>query len=104
TMDSSSFVMATMTTKNMVAEGSMQPARWNRLFWAFALGAMGLAVILIGGMKAVQSLAVVTGLPMLFVAVLMNMSLMKWIREDYGEMLAPKTHCIDLSNKTSQNT
>jgi len=95
TIDSSAFVLATMTTKRMTVESEMQPARWNRLFWAFALAGLGLAAILVGGLKAVQSLAVVAGLPMLFIGIIMNVSLMKWLKKDYGQLVAPEAICIN---------
>ena len=43
-----------------------------------------------GQFKAVQLSSIVVALPLIPVLLVMVFSLMKWIREDYGELLAHK--------------
>ena len=45
TFDSSSYILASVVQKNVEGE----PLRWNRLFWAFALCLMPLALMFLGG-------------------------------------------------------
>lgn len=91
TIDSGAYVMATMCTKNLTNEGSMEPARWHRIVWAIVLALVGLAALMLDGLKAVQSLAVVAGAPLLIIAVIVCVSLVKWLREDFDDKEQVKT-------------
>ena len=50
----------------MVA-GESEPLRWNRLFWAVALGGMAVALMYLGGLKPLQTASLIVALPLIFV-------------------------------------
>ena len=53
------------------------------MFWAFALAALPIMLMFIGGLKAMQSVLLVVSLPILVVGVLMAVSLVKTLRADH---------------------
>jgi BCCT family betaine/carnitine transporter len=63
------------------------PARWNRVFWACALGVVPITLMFIeGGLKVILSATIVVSLPLLLVGVLMCLSLLRMLREDAARM------------------
>ena len=92
TLDSSAYTLASVSTKELT--GEEEPARWNRLFWAFLLAFVGVGLLAVGGLKAVQLSSIIVALPLMPVMVILCLSLMKWLQEDYGEKLIPKTESI----------
>ncbi|MFU8768228.1 MAG: sigma 54-interacting transcriptional regulator [Desulfotignum sp.] len=64
-----------------------EPPRWNRTLWGLILGLLALGLLSTGALKAVQLSSIVVALPLIPVLLLMVFSLMKWLREDYGEIL-----------------
>jgi BCCT family betaine/carnitine transporter len=81
TYDSASYTLASVASRDIrVGEN---PARWNRLFWAVAIGIPPAALLFVeGGIKVVQSATVVVSLPLLAIGVLLAISVMRMIRED----------------------
>ncbi|MBH0231193.1 BCCT family transporter [Halobacillus yeomjeoni] len=73
TFDSSSYILASVTQKNIEGE----PLRWNRLFWAFALCLMPLALMFLGGLGTLQTASIVGGFPLIFIMFLLAWSFMK---------------------------
>jgi BCCT family betaine/carnitine transporter len=80
TYDSASYTLASSATLHLRAGDD--PARWHRLFWAFALGILPIALMFIGGLKVMQATLLVVSLPILLVGVLMSVSLVKSLRAD----------------------
>jgi BCCT family betaine/carnitine transporter len=81
TYDSASYTLASVSSREMHA--GENPARWNQLFWACALGVMPISLLFVeGGIKVVQSATIVVSLPLLAVGVLLALSVMRMIRED----------------------
>ena len=80
TYDSASYSLASGATLHLSAGDD--PARWHRVFWAFALAVLPIALMFIGGLKAMQSVLLVVSLPILVVGVLMAVSLVKALRAD----------------------
>ncbi|WP_444922160.1 BCCT family transporter [Microbulbifer sp. CnH-101-G] len=78
TFDSISYILAAVVQKEIVGE----PARWNRLFWAFALSVMPITLLFLGGLEALQTASIIGGVPLLFVAVLLCMSIVKAAQYD----------------------
>lgn len=81
TYDSASYSLASGATLHLSAGDD--PARWHRVFWAFALAVLPIALMFIGGLKAMQSVLLVVSLPILVVGVLMSVSLVKSLRADH---------------------
>jgi len=75
TYDSASYSLAASATSNL-APGE-NPSRGHRLFWAGALGALPAGMMLVGGLKVMQSASLVASLPLLVVGVAMTVSLFK---------------------------
>ena len=88
TLDSSAYTLASICTK--VLSGSEQPARWNRLFWAFVLAIAAVGLLAVGGLKAVQLSSIVLSIPMIPIIAILIISLLKCLKEDHGEELTPK--------------
>ena len=81
TYDSASYTLASVASRNIRA--GEDPARWNRLFWAIAIGIPPAALLFVeGGVKVVQSATVVVSLPLLAIGVLLAASVLRMIRED----------------------
>ena len=81
TYDSASYSLASGATLHLSAGDD--PARWPRVFWAFALAVLPVALMFIGGLKAMQSVLLVVSLPILVVGILMSVSLVKALRADH---------------------
>ena len=70
TYDSASYTLASVSTKRL--EAGQNPARWNRVFWAFALGILPVSLLFVdGALKVILSATIVVSLPLLAVGVLM---------------------------------
>ncbi|MBM4218890.1 MAG: BCCT family transporter [Gammaproteobacteria bacterium] len=83
TYDSASYTLASVSTRRL--EAGHNPARWNRLFWACALGIVPVTLMFVeGGIKVVLSATIVVSLPLLAVGVLLAVSLMRMLRQDVG--------------------
>ncbi|WP_243547024.1 BCCT family transporter [Pseudodesulfovibrio tunisiensis] len=66
TFDAVSFALAATTTRKLSPDD--EPARWNRLFWALALGLVPTGILLINGpLSVLQTASIVVGLPVLAV-------------------------------------
>jgi choline/glycine/proline betaine transport protein len=73
--DSGSFVI------DMIASGGeLDPPRSHRVFWAVAEGAVASALLIAGGLEALQSGAVSTGLPFTIVLLVVMFGLWKGLR------------------------
>jgi len=75
TYDSASYSLASGATLHLAAGDD--PARWHRVFWAFALAVLPIALMFIGGLKTMQVVLLIVSLPILAVGVLMSVSLVK---------------------------
>jgi len=80
TYDSASYTLASGATLHLKAGDD--PARWHRVFWAFALGLMPVTLMFIGGLKVLQVTLLVVSLPILAVCILAAVSLVKSLRAD----------------------
>lgn len=76
--DSTSYILATNATKELAP--NVEPARWHRLFWAFSLFILPVAVMLVGGLDALKTLVLISALPLVFIYVIMAISLMRGLR------------------------
>jgi BCCT family betaine/carnitine transporter len=93
TLDSAAYVLSSMSTRNLTGEG--QPARWNRFAWAFALAIIAVGLIAAGGLKTVQTSTVIAALPLIPVLVILQLSLFKWLREDFGNKLRSVNYALE---------
>ncbi len=81
TYDSASYTLASSATLHL--EAGDDPARWHRVFWAFALGLMPVALMLMdSNLRPIQVILLVVSLPILFVGVVMSVGLVKSLKAD----------------------
>jgi betaine/carnitine transporter, BCCT family len=80
TYDSASYTLASSATLHLRAGDD--PARWHRVFWAFALGLLPITLMFIGGLKVMQVVLLIVSLPILVVGVFMCISLVKSLKEN----------------------
>lgn len=90
TYDSASYTLASVSTRRL--EAGRHPARWNRLFWACALGLVPVTLMFVeGGIKVVLSATIVVSLPLIAVGMLLAVSLMRMLREDIDAHGRPRS-------------
>ena len=87
TVDSSAYMLASICTKEIT--GYQEPARWNRILWTLLLALVGVGLLSVGGLKAVQTSTILVALPMIPVLVIMSASLLRWAYQDFGAELSP---------------
>lgn len=78
--DAASIVMGTLSQR-----GTMEPSRWNVVFWGVATGAVGAVMLLVGGddaLTGLQNITIVAALPFAVVMVGLAWALVKDLRED----------------------
>src|SRR5699024_9656673 len=90
--DSAALVMASLSSRLPTPQHDGRAAL--RIFWAFTTGALTIAMLIVGGIGALQSATVIMGLPFSFVMILVMISLyralrVEAIRLDSGEQAMP---------------
>lgn len=81
TFDSGSYILAGTTQSEVDGE----PYRWNRLFWAFALSLLPLALMLIGGensLNLLQTTSIVAGAPLILIFIMLMVSFIRTLGAD----------------------
>ena len=86
-VDAASFTMANMACYEV--KDGIEPPKWIRLFWAGMLFFATVALLLVGGMSVVQLSSVLTAIPVLFLLIILAISLVKWLKEDFGVAAVP---------------
>jgi len=76
--DSAALVMANLSSRLPSADTDGRPGL--RIFWALATGALTVAMLLVGGVGALQNAAVIMGLPFAFVVLLVMVGLYRSLR------------------------
>jgi BCCT family betaine/carnitine transporter len=94
TLNSAAYTLSSQVTR--VISGTEEPPRWNRTMWGIILGLFAVGLLATGALKAVQLSSIIVALPLMPVLILMVVSFMKWIREDYSEQLQSKTIALPL--------
>jgi BCCT family betaine/carnitine transporter len=80
TYDSASYTLASSATLHLSA--GEDPARWHRVFWAFALAVMPITLLFVGGLDTIKVTLLITSTPILVVGVFMSYSLVKTLQHD----------------------
>lgn len=94
TFDAVSFALAATTSLKLSPDE--EPARWNRLFWAFTLGLMPTGIMLIDGpLSVLQTASIVVGLPVLVIVWIGVVSFLKeyhltgWVEAEMQPLCTP---------------
>lgn len=77
TIDSCAYVLAGVTTKQLGEKED--PARWNRIVWAVLFCLLSIGLMVIGGLEAVKTISVLTGLPLIIVNFILMASVKKML-------------------------
>lgn len=85
-LDSATYILSAIATKELV--GKQEPARWHRLLWGAVLAVMAVALLMIGGLTVIQTSSVIVSVPVLVVYLLLAVSLIKWLKQDFGSHTA----------------
>ena len=84
TYDSASYTLASSATMHLGAGDD--PERWHRVFWAFALGLIPVALMLMdAALRPIQVIVLIVSLPLLLVGVAMSVALIKTLRADHNQ-------------------
>ncbi|RPH51974.1 MAG: BCCT family transporter [Desulfobacteraceae bacterium] len=88
TLNSAAYTLSSQVTRTLT--GDEEPPRWNRTLWGIILGLFAVGLLSTGQLKAVQLSSIIVALPLMPILLIMVFSLMKWVKEDYGEILGRK--------------
>ncbi|MDL5362239.1 BCCT family transporter [Halalkalicoccus sp. NIPERK01] len=80
--DSSTLAVSMMTTG-----GKASPSNINRIFWGVVLGMTAAILMILGGIEALQSAAIITGAPFAFVCFLALLGLAKHFSATHGRVI-----------------
>ncbi len=80
TIDSCAYVLAGTTTRKLSEKDD--PERWNRILWAVLFCLLSIGLMVIGGLEAVKTISVLTGLPLVFVIFVLMASVKRMLKED----------------------
>ncbi|BBD41086.1 choline transporter (plasmid) [Aminobacter sp. Y103A] len=100
TMDSSAYVLASMSSRRLDADE--EPSRLNRITWAVILGITAIAMLMMGGLKAVQSSSIVLATPLVFLMALLVVSLMRMLKADYGIAVCTRHFVLQPSGEVAE--
>ena len=78
TYDSAAYALASSASTGMIHDE--EPERWHRMFWAFALALLPLALMRIGGLDPMRTASLLASVPLLAVFVMMAVSLVRALR------------------------
>ncbi|MFO7922717.1 MAG: BCCT family transporter [Bacteroidales bacterium] len=81
--DSGSLVVDSLT-----AGGKLDAPVPQRVFWAMTEGAVAAVLLIGGGLGALQTAAIITGLPFALILIIMAYSLVKGLREEHSRMVS----------------
>lgn len=85
TVNSAAYTLADVASINL-KEGE-EPVRWYRVFWGIVLTSISIVLMYGDGLEALQTLSIITALPLVFIILLMIASFMKWVRVDYDSVM-----------------
>lgn len=75
TYDSASYTLAAGATKEL--REHQHPARWHRVFWAFALGLLPVSLLFVGGLRELQTASLVASIPLIGIYIILAISIVR---------------------------
>jgi len=81
-MDSASYTLANMQCSEVKV--GMEPPKWSRVYSGILILLGAISVILVGGMNVVQMASVLPAVPLLPLMIVFCVTLLKWLRADFG--------------------
>ena len=89
--DSGSLVIDTLTSG-----GVENPPVWQRIFWALLEGVVASTLLLAGGLEALQTMAIVTAFPIIFVILIGAFALIRSLKADYQLLQSVQNHTTSI--------
>lgn len=80
TLDSSSYTLANVASRKVSVDE--EPARSHKLVWALAIEVVAFSMMFSGGLHALQSVVVITSVPLVLIMAMSAISLVRWLKED----------------------
>ncbi|MBD7906738.1 BCCT family transporter [Sporosarcina gallistercoris] len=80
-MDSATYILAAVATKEL--QPGEDPARWHRMIWGAILAVLSISLLLVGGLRVIQTSAVIVAVPIFIIYLLLLVSFIRWLREDF---------------------
>lgn len=77
-LDSASYVLASISSKDDAVD--KDPQGWLIIVWGLIMSVLAISLLLVGGLKVVQSSTVAAGVPILIIYLLLLASLHKWLK------------------------
>ncbi|GAA5525693.1 glycine betaine transporter BetL [Microbulbifer aestuariivivens] len=99
TLDSSAYVLASISTRNL--SGEDEPAKANRLAWAFALAAVAIGLLFANGLGTVKSLTIILALPLTMILLVLFRALLRVLNSDFGQQVRKSSLVIQPTNEES---
>ena len=100
-IDSGAYVLASICAKNL--PNHAEPVRWSRLAWAGLLAVITAGILQSGALDTVMSITVLSSVPLIPIMVLLCVSLVRWLNQDFGHLVGSKELVIpieDLNDST----
>jgi choline/glycine/proline betaine transport protein len=89
-----------LVVDHLVSGGKLESPVTQRVFWAVTEGVVAAVLLLGGGLKALQTAAITTGLPFAIVLIVMCFSLHRGLFEDWVELESKQLHSSQAAIKT----
>ncbi|MFJ7934615.1 BCCT family transporter [Sporosarcina sp. NPDC096371] len=84
-LDSATYILSAIATKEL--KDRQEPARWHRMTWGAILAVIAIALLLVGGLRVIQTSAVIVSVPIIIIYLLLAISLIRWLKKDYPTSL-----------------
>lgn len=102
-LNGNAYSMAMATTKTL--KESEEPPCWNRIFWSICIGAISISLLLIGGIRPFQTIAVISGVPSAIIVAMVFISFVKSIKKEEKDIsTAAKQDVEHIEETTASNT
>ena len=95
-INSAAYTLAIVSTNDLSADE--EPGRANRIFWAIALGGLGLVLIFIGGLGPIQTISLSTGILTMIIIIIIFIAFFKYDGKKWDEYME-RNEKLDLENK-----
>jgi BCCT family betaine/carnitine transporter len=102
TIDSSAYVLSSISAKNLQSDA--EPKRWNRLTWAVLLALISAGILQTGALDTVLSITVLSSVPLIPILILLSISLVRWLKKDFGDIVRPKEISLALKDVKSDSS
>jgi len=84
-INGAAYTLSIVSAKKLSAKS--EPVRWSRVFWAVALGCLGLALIFMGGLTPIQTISISTGFLTMIIIILIFIAFFKYDGKNWDKYL-----------------